>query len=148
MTSTFSTIVNCSVLDALRKLENIQLLSDINAIDLKSEEINIHFPRTRFLNASNEKQQKSYVIDTIQRVVKEARKDAWHEMKQLDINVSLAVAYQFQVDFQTTTSEDLFDDIDAEDVRKFEAVIEDEINSDDEDIQVLSENPNLPEFVE
>ena len=60
MSSTFSTVVNCSVLDALHKLEKIQLLADEDAHNFQQEKQTIHFPRTRFMNAFNERQTKMY----------------------------------------------------------------------------------------
>ena len=160
MTSTFSTVVNCSVLDALHKMERLQLMADINGFDFGPNET-IHFPRTRFLNASNEKQVKTFPelkkiddpvsIETIRKIILEAKNDAQNEIKHLGMKVPLTAADKIQVDFHETASEDFFDDIDAEDVRRYEIADSNEIDSVDKDVEILSvldKTLNLPDFAE
>ena len=138
MSSTFSTIVNCSVLDAIHKLERLQHLADIKAYDfLGRNNVIIHFPKTRFLNASHEKQDKIYPevrriedtvsINGIKKVMEEAKKSTWNKIKYLGMKVPILEADKIQVDFCQTSPEDFLDPINAEDIQRFEAVIEDEI---------------------
>ena len=60
MSTTSNTVVNCSVLSAIQQLKRIQFLSDITSFDFPLHDQEINFPRTRFLNASYEKQDKVY----------------------------------------------------------------------------------------
>lgn len=87
MSKTFCTVVNCSVLGDINRLKKIQLLTDINAYDFPSKKHQINFTRTRFLNASYEKQNKihdeiptfddySVSISDIRKIWMKAKKDA------------------------------------------------------------------------
>lgn len=57
-----STVVNCSVLDAIRKIRNIQTISDIINYNFEDEGEKFLFPRKNFLNPTYDKQN-TYVED-------------------------------------------------------------------------------------
>lgn len=83
--------------------------------------------------------------------MEDAKNDAWNQIKELGMDVHISVANKIQVDFDKLKLEDFFDDIDAEDVQKFEAMIEENIDFEEEDVFLLtdSKNPvNSPEFPE
>lgn len=58
-TTTCSTIVNCSLLDAIHRVQRIQLQADISVFDFGSFKESIIFPRTRHLNTSYEVQDRN-----------------------------------------------------------------------------------------
>lgn len=51
--TTCSTVVNCSVLKAIHRIQRIQLQADISVTDFNIEGEHLIFPRTKHLNADN-----------------------------------------------------------------------------------------------
>lgn len=152
MSTTQSTVVNCNVSEAIRRLQKVQLLSDTNSSNFEAEGELIHFPRTRFLNSQNERQDKIYseipkfkdpvTIKTIKEVLSKAKKNAWADIKRLGMNEHISSAENIQTEFKSTTEDNTCDSIDEEDSRTFDVLDEDETDSEDEDIQFLT-NPKL-----
>jgi len=62
--TTRSTVVNC-LLDAIHRMQRIQLQADISVMYFNSEGENIIFPRTRHLNSSHEVQDKNILSPTV-----------------------------------------------------------------------------------
>ena len=54
MASTYSTIVNCSILEAVYRIKRFQFLADISVMDFSLKGQTFFFPRTRHLNTSYE----------------------------------------------------------------------------------------------
>ena len=158
MSWTFSTIVNCSVLEAINKLKKIQILSDIYAYYHFSKQNEItNFPRTRFLNALNEKHTESFdeIIKfnkplssfTFQKVLFKAIDNAFNEAKRLGMDVGTVNPDKIQVQFNSTSLDDFCDEIEEEDIDKFGRVSRktrgrnydcDSDSDDEEDIQILT----------
>ena len=112
MSSTFCTIVNCSVLEGLHRIRRIQLLSEILHFDFDSLDENIQFPRKSFLNASYEtiddkwdlsfldnlRMDKTNVsIDSINAILKKAKTDAFNCLKKLGIAVKISEADHLKI---------------------------------------------------
>lgn len=102
----FSTVVNCSVLSALHKVQRIQVMNDTLAYDWADDSEHIHFPRNRFLNGSFERQKSVYEelpsfdlptsIETIKVVLDKAKSDAYKIVSELGMDVRKSTANKYQ----------------------------------------------------
>ena len=54
-TSTYNTIINFTILEAIQKIQKIQLQADILNFDFESDGETVNFPRSKFLNPSFDK---------------------------------------------------------------------------------------------
>ena len=62
MSTTFSTVVNCSLLEAIRRIHRIQIQADISVMNFEPEGENLIFPRTRHLNTNYESQNENLLL--------------------------------------------------------------------------------------
>jgi len=108
--TTCSTVVNCSLLDAIHRMQRIQLQADISVMDFNSEGENIIFPRTRHLNSSYEVQDKNILPPTVSLdknctlpsyfritdILHRAKQDAFHIISILGMKVDIQKANDIQ----------------------------------------------------
>lgn len=109
--TTCSTVVNCSLLDTIHRIQRIQLQADISVTDFNSEGENLVFPRTRHLNSSYDVQDKSIsaptgVLDinymspsysSIKDILHRAKQDAFDMICTLGMQVDLQRANDIQI---------------------------------------------------
>ena len=96
MSTTQSTVANCNFSEAICRLQKVQLLPDINSSNFEIEDETLNFPKTRFLNSNNERQNKVYskilnikdpvTIINIKAVLSKARKNAYADIKRIRMN--------------------------------------------------------------
>lgn len=158
--STFSTVVNVSVLGALRRIKQIQLLSEILAFGFDKLEHKIIFPRTRFLNASNEKQEETFeeiprfplplTIESIKQVMSQARADARETAEALGMKG--AENAEYEVHLKSIDSPDFTDIVDDEPDIQMHGDADDDEDDDrpcDAELKILQNRRkpiNLPDF--
>lgn len=109
MSTTGSTIVNCTVLEAFHKLKRIQLQQDIAAMDFKSMGFSLSFPRITHLNASFETQDTVLPLppfidnvttidsQTINFILDRAKRDAFDTLSSLGLNIDITNSETIQV---------------------------------------------------
>ena len=104
MTSTYSTVVNCSLLEAIYRIKRLQFLADISVMDFGQKGQTFFFPRTRHLNTSYECQDTNLSsptplldsncsipsLEQVQREILKAKNDAYNHICSL----GAAVAYE------------------------------------------------------
>ena len=105
----FSTIVNCTILQVCQKMRRIEMLSKIMDYFKNFSDKVIHFPRTRFMNASFEKQTKEYdeikkfeepvTLNSIKKVINQAKQDAFDECTKLNMIIDISNADYIQTDY-------------------------------------------------
>lgn len=123
LSTVFCTVVNCSVLEAIRKTEKISLVGDIMVHDFGNDSIN--FPRNTCLNPSFEKIADKDVFGKLEedtnfslnvdmtsicKILQKAKDDALKNIKNLGVNdVSLSDADSIAIHGVDTSIADLID---------------------------------------
>ncbi|KAL1488717.1 hypothetical protein ABEB36_014516 [Hypothenemus hampei] len=111
MSTTFSTVVNCSLLDVIHKVKRIQLQENISSLDFSQLGINFNFPRGKYFHASFDIQNdntaspspildKSDMIpsfETIKSIVEQAKTDAYKMITELGIIIEINSADNIQI---------------------------------------------------
>lgn len=113
ISTTYSTIVNCSLLDALHRIKRIQLQGDISVMNF-SEAKTFIFPRTKHMNSSFEVQDneisasplfellldKNFTnIEEIKKVLRKAKQDAFWMITNLGIEINIQTSEEIQTRF-------------------------------------------------
>lgn len=110
MSTTFSTVVNCSLLEAIHRIYRIQIQADISIMDFKAEGENLIFPRTRHLNTNYEIQDEKINSPTaqmkinhqfpnhleIKQILALAKKSAHESVIELGMSVNITKANNIQ----------------------------------------------------
>lgn len=128
ISTTYSTIVNCSLLDALHRIKRIQLQGDISVMNF-SEAKTFIFPRTKHMNSSFEVQDneisasplfellldKNFTnIEEIKKVLRKAKQDAFWMITNLGIEINIQTSEEIQTRFQKLHfEEDVFNELDS-----------------------------------
>ncbi|KAJ8686027.1 hypothetical protein QAD02_021820 [Eretmocerus hayati] len=126
----FARAVNCSVLEAMRISQRLQMLSDILAFDFTKYGERIHFPRKNYLNPSCEKLtnmelcinvendpifQNPLSVSSLDAVLRKAKEDAFTSFTKLGMkNVKIQVALKTHI--QPTTVDTDLDDHEQQDI--------------------------------
>lgn len=175
--TTCSTVVNCSLLDAIHRIQRIQLQADISVMDFNSEGENIIFPRTRHLNTSYEAQDKNISppivsldknctlpsYSKIKNILHCAKQDAFHIISMLGMKVDIKKADDIQIRNLSNTNtidghvfneeQDEKDNLDCEDFSEMSTInstqqTETEEECDTEVLQDLTILSNVTETLE
>lgn len=113
MTSTFSTIVNSTLLETMYKLRRMQVLNDIFAYDFTKKNQHINFPRRNFLHASFEtlnddlpsspvadiacSNDSDFTLGLIEEIIARAEMDAHKACLELNMEIDIAEASKMRV---------------------------------------------------
>lgn len=151
--STFSMIVNCTILEFSHKIKRLEMLATV--VSTEFEDFPLKFPASRFLNGSYEKQTEKFDIlkqfdvtdndittQSIINVLEDARKMAEDDCKKLGMSIDISAASEIQLKFKETTFENRsFNDV--EDDEDDEEIEEDEENNEDSLVEGDPEEMNL-----
>lgn len=153
--STFSMMVNCSILGFSHKIKQIEMLA--TAASYKFLDFPLEFPKPRFLNGSFEKQTDTFdvikqfqennseiTVESIIKVLEDAKQMAIDDCKKLGMSIKIAAASEIQLKFKDSVVEnqsfrDVEDDEDDEDHNEED---EEDHNEEDDD---NNEDPMLDE---
>lgn len=158
MSTTYSTIVNCSVLEAINRLRKIQLQEDITIYNFQEVGLDINFPRKKFCHASFETRQCSkntseipnisncdINLESIRRTLDNAKSDAFSAITKLGMQVSIDEADNCDIKNIPDDTSDIAQDIARETEEDCESVPddlftnEDYVDDDDNDEEFLND---------
>lgn len=112
MTSTYSTVVNFTLLEAIHPIQRIQYQADISVENFEAKGETIFFPRTRHLNTNYEIQENRIPSPTasllnnesrvlnyfdINKILSSAKKSAHDDISQLGMNIDVRQSEKVQI---------------------------------------------------
>ena len=139
MSSTFSMVVNCTILEFKHRIKKLEMMAKVLAHDFGED--NINFPRTRFLNGSYEKQEivfeelnkykdsnEEITLDFLIQVLDDAKRTAFADCIALNMRVDILSADKIQLKFKKDNNDVIF--------------LDEEIEEEEEEILEVEEEPN------
>ena len=133
--TTFSTIVNCTLLESLYRIRRLQFINDVFAYDFKEIGLTINFPRKTFLHASFETQNEklnlpfldsicgnnlNLSVEVIKNILFKAKCDAHKTVESLGMDIAIHEATNLLVKDISNDDSSLNEDLDEENYDVYE----------------------------
>lgn len=100
MSTTYSTIVNSSLLKTIHRVKRIQLQDDISSGNLNEKSAQYHYPRAKIPDRLTIEQSLFPDTNDIIKIIEEAKEDAFKKVLSLGMSVDISECENFSVQYK------------------------------------------------